>query len=164
MGTSASSQSQSQPIIPIWKFHSLFDLRIPYERTPSLPSSSRSRAMKGNTKSCITSHRCSDCEICNRCVAARPDPIRLLLRVHSPPPRPLHTYCTKRFAESLGRELIIIKPNAVNVVMAPAAAAAAVVVRLDHRHTYNSRPHSLTAAPLRHGDKFGLLPADHTYK
>ena len=116
---------------------SLFDLRIPYERTPSLPSSSRSRAMKGNTKSCITSHRCSDCEICNRCVAARPDPIRLLLRVHSPPPpRPLHTYCTKRFAESLGRELIIIKPNAVNVVMAPAA----VVVRLDHRHTYHSHP------------------------
>ena len=114
--------------------------------------------MKGNTKSCITSHRCSsgaraatDCEICNRC---SPDPTFIEGSFSSS----IHI-AQSLVGESLGRELIIIKPNAVNVVM---AAVAAVVARLDH-HTSLPLTHSQTAA-LRHGDKFGLLPAIHINK
>ena len=107
--------------------------------------------MKGNTKSCITSHRCSDREICNRC---SPDPIRLLLRVHSPPPYILHkAQSGGGGGESLGRELMIIKPNAVNVVMVPAAVGSAAHITPTHSLTYVLR-HG-----LRHGDKFGLLPS-----
>lgn len=145
MGTSASPvvasflphpSSPYGSAIPYSLSHSLFEFHM---NAPSPRSSERgnegARAMKGNTKSCITSHRCSDHQICNRCSL---DPIRLLLRVHSPPPYILHKAQSggDGGGESLGRELMIIKPNAVNVVMVPAAVGSAAHITPTHSLTY----------------------------
>ena len=114
--------------------------------------------MKGNTKSCITSHRCSDREICNRCSL---DPIRLLLRVHSPPPYILHKAQSggDGGGESLGRELMIIKPNAVNVVMVPAAVGSAAHITPTHSLTYCG-----TDCDMEINSDYCRRPPDHTYK